>query len=202
MFQRAWFRSFAGVIVLALGCGDDGGTGGTETEDGSGTGSGSSTVTMTTAGTTMTTTNGTADGTGTTEAPPGTSSDGGDATAGSDDATAGTTAGTTGDGTAGSEGSTTGGSPGADYPSCMSDDDCEDPYTLCWPAMEFGTPVFCTVECETADTCPVPSTGTATPICEGPPDTNICVLDCTDAECPDGMTCVEVFNLMRCTREE
>jgi hypothetical protein len=47
----------------------------------------------------------------------------------------------------------------------------------------------------------VPSTGTAVPVCEGPPDTNICVLDCTDAECPDGMTGVEVFNLMRCIRE-
>ena len=87
----------------------------------------------------------------------------------------------------------------------MEDDDCTDPYTVCWPPMDFGTPNYCTLECESEDDCPVPDSGTATTVCEGPPGTDICALDCTEGECPDGMTCVDLFGngaFMRCSREK
>jgi hypothetical protein len=96
------------------------------------------------------------------------------------------------------------GEPAEEYPACAQDDECEDPYSLCWPPEQFGTPNFCTLPCESAKECPVPTTGEAVPVCEGPPDQDICVLDCTDGECPDGMTCVDVFNdgnFLRCTRD-
>jgi hypothetical protein len=50
--------------------------------------------------------------------------------------------------------------------------------------------------------CPEPMSGGAVPVCEGPPGTDTCVLDCTDGMCPDGMDCVDVFGdgmFMRCT---
>jgi hypothetical protein len=49
--------------------------------------------------------------------------------------------------------------------------------------------------------CPDATSGTATPVCEGPPGTNICVLSCVDAQCPDGMDCIDVFGngiVLRC----
>jgi hypothetical protein len=141
----------------------------------------------------------------------GSSSSGGSADTGPDDTGTDTGTGTegsttdpdSGSETAGSsEDSSTGTPPGGEYPPCMADDECSDPYTLCWPSDDFGMPNYCTLECESADDCPVPSSGEAVPVCEGPPDIDICALDCTDGECPDGMTCVEIFmDFERCVYE-
>jgi hypothetical protein len=179
-----------------MACGPDGGGGGTEDGSGSGSGTDASPTTSTTNTTNdpTSTSNGSADGTGSTTAVD-TGSSGPEAT--TDPGT------TTTEVTGSSDGGSSGEPPPESYPGCMADEDCSDPYTLCWPPMEFGTPNFCTVECMDAGECPVPTSGTATPACEGPPGMNICALDCSEGECPDGMSCVDVFGngmFMRCTR--
>jgi len=202
--QRTWLPSFAGVIVImgVLACGSDPDESDDDTGESSGTDSGSNTG-MTSNSTTLTTTStaSTTDSTSTSaDTGPGdtssadTTSDGTEAT--TDPDTSGTDTGT-------SDGSSSGEPPADAYPACMADEDCSEPYTLCWPPKNFGTPNFCTLECTDAGECPVPTSGEATPVCEGPPDTNICVLDCTEGECPDGMNCVDIFGdgeFMRCTR--
>ncbi len=196
--NRPWLGSFVGSMLLVLACGDDGGEG-EETDDGTGTG----TTMMTTTNPSTTSPTGSASATGTSTGEDTESAD----TGSSSDPTTGEVATDTdpsGTGSTGSTGATEDGSgtgtPGGDYPACEMDEDCSDPYTMCWPPENFGMPNFCTLECEDAETdCPVPTSGTAVPVCEGPPDTNICVLDCTDGECPDGMECIEVFMLMRCS---
>ena len=193
------------MIAMALACGPDLDEVGGGSGDGSGSSSGSTTnTTMPTTNTTMpTTTQSTADGTsgtGPLDTGPSSATGTGGPDATTDEpatSTSGTTAGT-------SEGSSSGEPPGESYPGCMDDADCPEPYALCWPPIDFGTPNFCTLECGNAGECPVATSGTATPVCEGPPGTDICVLDCSMGECPDGMTCVDIFgngDFLRCTRQ-
>lgn len=197
------------ILVLTVGltaCGDDVDESNDDDDESTGTDSGEDTNTMTdpTAMTMTDPTGVSVDGsssggpedTGPDETDTGPGTETGDSTTDPDDSGSGT------DGSTG-EDSSTGTPPGGEYPMCMSDDDCSDPYTLCWPPEKFGMPVYCTLECESADDCPVPSTGEAVPVCEGPPGTDICSLDCTGGvACPDGMTCVEIFmDFERCTYE-
>lgn len=194
-------------MVWAGGCTSDKNEAGGETEgetDTDGTDSNSSdsmTASNTSPSTTMpSTTNSSADGTTTTTDTADTGSESAEVTTDPDGTTTGETTSST---TTGASSSSTGEPVAEDYPACTADDECSDPYTLCWPPENVATPNFCTLECEDADDCPIPSTGTATPVCEGPPGTDVCVLNCADAECPDGMTCVDIFNngaFLRCTR--
>lgn len=191
------------MITMVLACGpnvDEVGS-----SDGSGSSSGSTTNTTmpppTTTNTTVATTNASADGTGSTgpldTGPSSATSGGPDATTDEPGTSTGGTAST-------SEGSSSGEPPSESYPGCMEDADCPEPYTLCWPPIDFGMPNFCTLECGDAGECPAPTSGTATPVCEGPPGTDICVLDCSMGDCPDGMSCVDVFgngDFLRCTRQ-
>jgi hypothetical protein len=193
--HRRWLGSLAGALMLALGCGDDNGEG-DGTDEGTGTESSTGTTPTTTTASTMTASTMTASTTATSSS----------TSTGPDTDTGSTGTSVTGDVTSDTDSSDTGsgssstGTPVDDYPSCEADEDCSDPYTLCWPPMEFGTPNYCTVECEDAEAdCPVPTSGTAVPVCEGPPGTDICSLDCTDGDCPDGMDCIEIFMLMRCS---
>lgn len=196
---RYWLGLPSAVIVLALACGPNAGGVGSGDGDssGSGSGSGSETATSSMNPTVTATTNGSADGTGST----GSTGvvDGSSTSVTTDPGTTdpGTTTGAT-DG-----GSSSGGPPPDSYPGCMVDEDCSDPYNLCWPPPEFGTPNFCTLECVDAGDCPEASSGGATPVCEGPPGTDICVLDCSMGDCPDGMDCVDIFGngaFLRCVR--
>lgn len=189
--------------MVVLACGPDlsevdGGGGGS----GSSSGSTTNTTMPATTNTTEATSNASADGTGSTgplDTGPSsaTSSGGPDATTDEPGTSTGGTAST-------SDGSTSGEPPGESYPGCIEDADCPDPYTLCWPPIDFGTPNFCTLECGDAGDCPLPTSGTATTVCEGPPGTDICVLDCSMGDCPDGMSCVDIFGngaFLRCTRQ-
>lgn len=169
---------------------------------GDSTGAGSSTG-ATSNPTTTATTGASADGTSTGAA------ETGPAETGPGDTSSGGSEGTTDPDTSGTDSSTTsqdsssGEPPDDSYPSCMIDDDCAAPYTLCWPPEKFGTPNFCTHECNNAGQCPVPTSGAATPVCEGPPGIDVCVLDCSEGECPTGMSCDDIFgdgNFLRCTR--
>lgn len=193
---RPWFGLSSTVIVLALACGPDtGGIGGGSAED-SGSGSGSDTATTSMNPTVTASTNGSADGTGSTGVADGSSTSTG-VTTDPGTTTSGDTMGTT------DEGSSSGGPPAESYPGCMVDEDCSDPYTLCWPPPEVGTPNFCTTECTDPGDCPEPTSGDATPVCEGPPGTDICVLDCSMGDCPDDMECTDIFGdgaFLRCTR--
>lgn len=210
MLRPTFLFSFAGLLSIALACG--GAVQGTVTDGSSSTTDASTTESTdsTTTGTTTTastepTTSG-ATGTGTdsttsTSTSPTTGTTTTDSGTTTSDGTTSTT-GTTDTGTSSSGSSTTGG-VSDDYPACAADEDCSEPYTMCWPPMDFGMPNFCTLPCAGPDECPVPATGTATPVCEGPPGNNVCILDCTEGECPDGMSCVDVFGngqFMRCTR--
>jgi hypothetical protein len=203
---RPWLGSFATVMMMLLACGDDvdeagdGGTGDSSSSEGSNTNP------TTDPSATNPSTDPSADGSETTDNDTGPDDTGPTetgSTGGSSDGSETTNADTSATDSMGDSGSSSSGEPpSADYPMCMSDDDCSDPYTLCWPPEKFGEPTFCTLECEAADECPVPSTGEAVPVCEGPPGTNICALDCTEGECPDGMECVDIFGngaFMRCT---
>ena len=84
----------------------------------------------------------------------------------------------------------------------MDDDECPEPYTLCWSPIDFGIPIssFCTSTCMGDDECPMPTSGTATPVCEELPRYGICLLDCSRGDCPEGMTCVDVLGYVRCAR--
>ncbi len=192
--NRRWLGSLLGSMFLVTACGDDGGEG-TGTDDGTGTGTTMMTTTnpTTTSPTASSSATGTSTGMNTESADTGSSS--GEPTTDTDTSGSGST-GSTGD----TEGSSSSGNvtPGDDYPPCEADEDCSDPYTTCWPPGFMSN--FCTLECQDAETdCPVPTSGTAVPVCEGPPGTDICTLDCSEGECPDGMDCIEVFNLMRCS---
>ena len=49
--------------------------------------------------------------------------------------------------------------------------------------------------------CTEATSGEAVPVCEGPPGTNVCILDCSEGECPTGMECIDVFGngmFLRC----
>ena len=205
---RAWLGSLAGVLWMLSACGSDVDEADIDTEESSGSDSGSNTSptsdpTMTTMTTMTSLTDASADGSESTDVDTGTPDTGSNDTGssgGSSDGTETTDADTSGTDSTG-DGSSSGGPVGDDYPTCMGDDECSDPYTLCWPPMDFGAPNFCTLECEDAKDCPVPTGGDAVPVCEGPPDTNVCVLDCTEGDCPEGMACIDVFgdgNFMRC----
>lgn len=202
---RLALRSFLVLTMGLTACGDDVDEADSDDDETSGTDSGEDTNTNpSTDPMTMTMTD------PTDPSADGSSSDGpadtGPNDTGTETGTEGSTTDPDGTGTetAGStDESSTGTTPGGEYPMCMSDEDCSDPYTLCWPPEEFGMPVYCTLECESEKDCPVPSTGEAVPVCEGPPGTDICSLDCTGGvACPDGMTCVEIFmDFERCTYE-
>ena len=188
------------LVMLVLACGDPE-EGGTATDDGTSTGSSTSpstTASTTTPSTSSATASSSATGTSTGEdtesTEPGSTgtSTSGEVATDTDPATTGST---------GASSSSTG-EPAASYPSCMMDDDCSEPYTVCWPTEMFGVPNFCTLECGNEKDCPAPTSGEAVPICEGPPDILICVLDCTDGACPTGMDCTDIFGdgeFMRCT---
>jgi hypothetical protein len=137
------------------------------------------------------------------------SSGGGNGSSGTADGGSTSTAVTTDPGTittdGGSSGTTDTGSsgepPGASYAPCMEDARCLEPFELCWPPFAFGVPNYCTLECVDAGDCPAPTSGAAAPVCEGPPGTDICALDCGRGECPDGMDCIDVFgngSFLRC----
>lgn len=83
------------------------------------------------------------------------------------------------------------------YPSCSSDEQCEDPYNLCYPYFQSGEISFCTLACGDESRCPLPDSGTATPVCILPlGGVAQCVLDCGTGEtCPDGMSCYSVVYL-------
>lgn len=200
---RPWLGSFATVMMMLLACGDDVDE---SADTGDSSDSGSSTNPTTDPTMTDPTIDPSDDGPDSTGVDTGTDtgtvdtgstggSSGGSETTDAETDTSGTDS--TGDS------SSSGEPPVDDYPSCMADDECTDPYTLCWPPADFGDPNFCTLECADAKECPVPSSGAAVPVCEGPPDTNVCVLDCSEGECPDGMDCVDIFGngaFLRCTR--
>ncbi len=201
--QRTRLGAVALLVVTA--CTLDTSGDGVGTGDGSSSGTGDPTTTSasTTGPTTSATSTATTTTTTTTTASTGTDdSSGTTASTGSESSTDPDTSAT--DSSSGGESSSSGEPPSDDYPACMADEDCEKPYSLCWPPDDFGTPNFCTLECASSDDCPVPSTGSAVPLCEGPPDQDVCVLDCEDGDCPTGMGCVDIFgdgNFMRCTRE-
>lgn len=205
---RTWTLRWAQMTsMIAAACGlDSSGVGGSS--EGSSSSSGGSAGASATASSTDSTTASTsastsASTTASTTASTSSADSGSETGVTTIDTTGTTDATTTGTDTGGSSGgSSSGGMPEIEYPPCMADDECTDPYSLCWPPQRFGDPAFCTLPCGNADECPVAPTGGAVPVCEGPPDQNICVLDCTDADCPDGMTCIDVFgngDFMRCT---
>jgi hypothetical protein len=96
---------------------------------------------------------------------------------------------TSGSGDTGDTGDT--GGSDATYPPCNFDPQpmCDDPFDFCEVFGGGSAPHHCTYACETASDCPQPETGTATVICGGSMD-DTCMLDCADAECPDGMSCI------------
>ena len=184
--------SLSSVIVLVLACQpDSSGADGSAEGSSSGSGTDATTNQMTTA-----TSNGSAEGTGSSGAPSDSSGPG--------DTTAEPATGTSGDTTATTDATSTGEPPGESYPACMEAEECSEPYELCWPPPEFDTPNFCTIACEEPRECPEATSGTAVPVCEGPPDAaTVCVLDCSRGECPDGMDCTDILGdgaLLRCTR--
>lgn len=197
---------WASMLAAACGLDSSGGEGGSSDGSGSSTGGSASATASSTDSTTASTSASTSASTTASTTASTSSADSGSETGVTTIDTTGTgttDATTTGTDTGGSSGgSSSGGMPEIEYPPCMADDECTDPYSLCWPPQRFGDPAFCTLPCGNADECPLAPTGGAVPVCEGPPDQNICVLDCTDADCPDGMTCIDVFgngDFMRCT---
>lgn len=190
--NRRSVGSFASVIVWVLACSTETGGLGSASNGSDSSSTTDATATAMTSPMTTETSNGSVDGTGSTTMVDGSSSSGEVTTA---TTTEGETTGTTG-------GTSTGEPPSVSYPACMNDEECPDPYELCWPTPEIAMPNFCTIECRDERECPAPTSGTAVPVCEGPPDIDICVLDCSEGDCPDGMECVDVFNngqLLRCT---
>ena len=191
-------RSFFGLIALLVACGPNvNGTGeGTpagSSGSGSATGSGSTAAEPTaTGGSDPTAATGSMGGTGTTD-----SADGATAstvTNGSDSATTVGSSGEPGDESSGDP------PPEDSYPSC-GERDCPKPYDICFEPGDGELGDWCTFECEGAEDCPAPSSGTATPLCAGPPGQDICLLDCSEGDCPDGMDCVGLGpggNAMRC----
>lgn len=187
------------VLVLGLACAGDDSSGDTENGSSDST-AGDTTAAMTTMS--MTTADDTTgDGSGSGGGSGDSSSGGGDATS-TGAATDGADS-STGDPTSGSDSS--GGGGEAAYPACQPDADpvCPKPYELCWPegGPGGGGNNFCTIECESPDDCPQPTSGEAVPVCEGPPGTDVCILDCSKGACPDDMECVDVFDngmFLRC----
>ncbi|MEM7154150.1 MAG: hypothetical protein AAF799_14980 [Myxococcota bacterium] len=189
-------HSLFGLISLLVACGPNvNGTGdGTgRGSSGSGSGSGSTAAEPTSAGgSDPTAATGSMGGTGSTGA--------------ADDATDGTvtngSATTTTVGSSGEPGDDSSGDPPPDgsYPSC-AERDCPEPYDVCFEPGGGDLGDWCTFECEGNDECPDPSSGTATPLCAGPPGQDICLLDCSKGDCPDGMICIGLGmggNAMRC----
>lgn len=198
---RLWLGSFASVMAVLACRVDTSGVG-----DGSAghTDTGSTSTGATSNPTTSATTDASADGTSTGVGETGPADTGPADTGPGDTGSEATTTDPETSGTSATSGDSSSGElPDDSYPPCMEDDDCVAPYTLCWPSVDYGTPNFCTHECGDADECPVPTSGDATPSCEGPPQIDVCVLDCSVGECPGDMTCTDVFgdgNFMRCTR--
>lgn len=70
-------------------------------------------------------------------------------------------------------------------------DECIDPQNVSW----------CSHYCDTPDDCEAPLTGDAEVVCAGPSG-NSCALDCSNGQtCPDGMSCTELFSVVRCVWE-
>jgi hypothetical protein len=91
----------------------------------------------------------------------------------------------------GSSDDTTTSSRGDPYGECLDHPDCTHPEATCM--MEtWALPVcnpFCSGEGQ-SDECPAPASGDAVPACrEIVPGQWGCVLDCSEASCPEGMAC-------------
>ena len=83
------------------------------------------------------------------------------------------------------------------YASC-NDQDCPRGWDEC---IDVAGVSWCSHYCDTPDDCEAPLTGDAAVVCAGPSG-NSCALDCSDGQtCPDGMSCTELFSVVRCVWE-
>lgn len=83
------------------------------------------------------------------------------------------------------------------YASC-NDEDCPRGWDEC---IDVAGVSWCSHDCDTPDDCEAPLTGDAEVVCAGPAG-HSCALDCGDGQtCPDGMSCTELFNVVRCVWE-